>query len=249
MTLNIDVHEPADIISAITPVKDITTNISNFNDNQWADYHWNTVDNAVVNVERKTWGEILSNIDAVEEQLQRHLRNHPTATLIFLVEGILTSVNGGGVSTLRPARSGQIYVRGRVFKYRTMGGLYAWLYQVSKYCVVIPTATKSDSAAFLSTAYLADQKSGHSTLNRPIKKTYYNPDPQVIQLMGIVGEAKIGETRAEALIVEYGSVWNILSAGFNGKPNIPDWKDLTKVPGIGTTIAQRILRSVGRTDI
>ena len=67
--------------------------------------------------------------------------------------------------------------------------------------------------------------------------------------MGITGAAKIGAVRAESLVQEHGNIWNILSAGFAGPPNIKDWHTLAEVKGIGEKTIQTMLRSVGRGDV
>ena len=241
--LKVDNNEPSDLQILLQQVVNIE--VDNFNDQGWADYHWETTD-GVKNVERKTWGELLSNVDAVEEQLQRHLNNHKDAETVLLLEGTVLR-DGDTVTTLRPTSRGQVWVRGHKFKNRRLGGLYSWLYGMSKYVEVMQTFDVTETATALQAMYNYDQKPEHETLQRPIKKTIYHPNPQVTQLMGVA--EGMGAKRASALINEYTTVWNVLSAGFHSKPAISNWEDLTSVDGIGERGVQRMLRSVGRPDV
>lgn len=245
MTLYADIHEPPEIVQSLLPTK-VNIDVSSYNEQGFADYHWDTCNGVLKNVERKTWGEILSNVDAVEEQLQRHLNNHKNAETVLLIEGAILK-DGDSVTTIRPTSKGQVWVRGHRFKSRPLAGIYAWVYGISKYVEVIQTFNLLETATALLAMYEYDQKPEHETLQRPIKKNIYHPNPQVSALMGV--SSGMGAKRASSLIEKYTTVWNIISAGFHGEPRIKDWRELTSIDGIGEKGIQRLLRNIGRTDV
>ena len=86
--------------------------------------------------------------------------------------------------------------------------------------------------------YKGDQKEVHNTFNRHYKEMKFHPNPQVVMLMGAL--PGVGEKRAEALIDNFGTVWNVLSS----RP-----EELEEVDGIGKVLSKGLLRRVGRVDV
>lgn len=234
MTLMIDVHEPEDAIKLM--VSSVPCSVEILNEYLFADYKWKRADGGVTQVERKTWGEILANVDAVEDQLRRHKKNQPEARLLFVLEGMV-DVTMGGTYQLRAAKGGSVYVRG--FKSATrISRIYSWLYNASEYVEVFQTGNYEMTCQFLVQAYKQDQKEEpHETFQRYFKKIVFHPNPQVLALMGMI--PGLGEVRSEALIAEFSTVWGVLSS-------TP--AKLAQVPGIGPKMSNTILQRIGRYD-
>ena len=235
--LEVDQHEPTEralpLMSTSVPCR-----VEVLNERLWADYRWKGLDGRWTQVERKTWGEVLANVDAVEDQLRRHMKNQPEARLLFVLEGMVDS-NSDGVHVLKAANNGNVWVKG----YRSgtrIGRIYSWLYNASEYVEVFQTFSYELTCQFLVQAYQQDQKEEHlhKTFNRYFKKTTFHPNPQVLALIGMA--PGLGEVKAEALIARFSTVWNVL----NASP-----KELMEVAGIGPTMATTLLRRIGRPDV
>lgn len=237
MTLICDVNEPTDkFLKFVAPVVDTT--VEALNEALCADYRWRTNSGRHTQVERKTWGEILANVDAVEDQLRRHMKNRPDDRLLFVLEGQI-DLEPDGVYTLNRAKQQPVLVRG--FRSGTrIGRIYSFLYNASEFVEVFQTPSYEGTCQFLVQAYKQDQKApeDHHTFHRYFKKVTFYPNPQVLQLMGLL--PGLGEAKCEALIAKYTTVWNVL----NASP-----QELQTVPGIGPTLSVNLLRRVGRTDV
>lgn len=235
MTLEIDVHEPSDAMSLMG--SSVACSREVLNEHQWGDYRWQCSDSSWVNVERKTWPEILASLDSVEDQLRRHKKNQPNARLIFVLEGMVSPA-ADGTYTLK--ETGQkLWVRG--YKSGTrVGRILAWLYEASQFVEVFQTTTYEMTCQFLVQAYKQDQKveSEHKTFNRYFKKMTFHPNPQVLMLIGIM--PGIGEVKAEAIIARFTTLWQVL----NASPG-----ELSSVPGIGDKTARTLLSRIGRLDV
>jgi ERCC4-type nuclease len=234
--LEADVHEPKDFLKYVAP--SVPCKVEILNERAWADYRWQGADGKWTQVERKTWPEILASVEAVEDQLRRHLKNQPEARLIFVLEGVV-DVDAGGVYTVVRAKKNDIWVRG----YRSgtrIARVYSWLYNASQYVEIFQVFNYEQTCQFLVQAYNQDQKppEEHKTFQRYFKKVTFHPNPQVLMLMGLM--PGLGEAKAEALIDRFTTVWNVLSAGT---------ADIMDVPGIGTVMAHRMLQRIGRTDV
>ena len=241
MTLEIDNNEPTALISAIAPSVDFYE-VGPLNHNGHSDYIWRTGDGIYKEVERKTWPELLSSIDKVEEQLQRHLLDQPSAEHVLLIEGVAIGDQAGS-RVLKQTKSG-VFVKGQQYTAR-MSGVYSWLYEVGKYLEVIQTHCQDDTATALVAMYKADQKDEHTTLRRHIKMTDYNPDPVIQQFMNMIPSSGafrggIGEKRAIALRRHYNSVYDICNTSI---------EELIICDGIGRTVAKSLLIALGRTDV
>lgn len=234
MTLTCDVHEPKDFIKNV--VSSVPCSVEVLNERNWADYRW-MGKNGYTQVERKTWPEILANVDAVEDQLRRHKKNQPDARLLFVLEGMV-DVDSMGTYSLRETKGGGFWGRG--YKSGTrISRVYSWLYNASEYVEVFQTGNYAMTCQFLVQAYKQDQKEEeHTTFARHFKKMTFHPNPQVLMLMGMI--PGLGEVKSEALIARFNTVWNIVSA---------NPADLMDVEGIGVKTAYTMLQRIGRVDV
>lgn len=234
--LEVDVHEPDKFEALVRPV--MPCDRLALNEAGWGDYRWQTVSGRWVNVERKTWGEVLASIDAVEDQLRRHKKNQPEARLIFVLEGYIDP-NTDGTHILKKAANNNVWVKGHRSGTR-VSRVYSWLYNISEFVETFQTGDYNMTCQFLVQAAKQDEKEEHEhkTFNRYFKKITFHPNPQVMQLMGLM--PGIGEVKCEALIAEFTTVWNVL----NASP-----AELMRVHGIGTTLATTLLQRVGRVDV
>src|SRR4030042_1901828 len=96
MTIMIDTFEPESIELLVAQTTSISR--SGLNNQGIADYMWFAVDNHRIQVERKQSGELLANLDAVEEQLSREMQNGIEET-ILLIEGVCEPVAGLKMAT------------------------------------------------------------------------------------------------------------------------------------------------------
>lgn len=241
--LLIDVNEPHEMFAMCKQVIP-NVRIEPLNSDGYADYRWVTVTGKVKQVERKTWGELLANTDKVEEQMHRHLSKHPQAELVFMLEGLIQQ-SQKGTQVLHKQKSGYI-TKGMDYRNK-LSGIYAWLYEVEKYCQVIQTPGLNESGVAICAMYNADLKSEHSTFRRHIKQLSFHSDPRVTTLMGI--SPGLGDVRATNLINKFITPWNVVSAGWHGEPVVKNKYDLTTVTGIGKTLVDSVLRNFGRPDV
>ena len=245
MTLQVDIFEPTEKRLPGQPVVHIATKyfkgvipfeVSSLNAQGYADYLWTDIDGKQVQVERKQWGEVIGDLESVENQLRNHLTSRPECKLLFLLEGMVIGTSTG-TATVRSTNKNNIFVIGRETTIR-LTQLYSWLYQISNFIAIYQTSTYYETCLALTSFYKGDQKTEHTTFTRHFKPINYHYDPRVVQLMGLL--PGIGEVKAEALINKFITVWNVVSA-------MP--KELEQVDGIGKTLSVKILRQIGRTDV
>jgi len=236
--LEVDQHEPIQLVNLI--LQAAPAEVKPLNSQGYADYRWMAPDSVIMQIERKTWGDLLSDLGSIENQLLRQLDAHKDHTLVLLVEGIVVPSDSllGGTAVLKKAKGqGRIYYQSSQSKV-SVSALYAWLYQVSKYMEVYQTSDILGTAKAIVAFYKSDQKEGHRTFTRHLKEVTFHPNPQVTSLMGML--PGLGPIKGEALIARFGTVWEIL----NSTP-----EKLAEVYGVGTKEATRWLRLIGRSDI
>ena len=237
MTLLVDVNEPVDQFAKYVNVS-CPYETSNLNTNGFADYLWHGANESITHVERKQWGEVLANIDHVEDQLRRHLVKQQGSKLVFLIEGVVCASGDKSVVMRQYENNGKLlFTSGHDYSIR-VSQLYSWLHQIQNYIQVIQTASYLESTIALVAMYRGDQKKEHQTFTRAYKEVVYHYDPRVTSLMGLM--PGIGEKKAENLINKFITVWNVL----NATP-----KELESVDGIGPVLAKKILRQIGRPDV
>lgn len=235
MTLYIDINEPYDQATKLMS-SSVECEVDSINSQGWADYRWTSIQGQDVHVERKTWPEILSNVDKVEDQLRRHFVDKPNARLIFILEGIVVP-DSVGTSILKPTNRDTIFVKGYGSSVR-LSRIYSWLYRVADYLECYMTPTYEATCIALVQMYKSDQKTEHETFNRYFKPIAFSPNPQIVQLMGLM--PGVGEKRASALIDRFTTVWNVV----NATP-----AELAEVDGIGKKLSVQLLQRIGRTDV
>lgn len=233
--LVVDSHEPVQIEMLLRQSVPVTR--SNINQQGMADYMWFDCSGRVVQVERKQWGEVLSDLDAVEEQLRREV-GHADRTCL-LIEGVAEPVpDGVRTYAYGTGKLSKMLVPKRVYGKNhpgMMAMLMSWIWQLSDIGVpVVMTLGLEATAIAVASFYKNCQKSCHSTFTRYVKpKTPAVLNPQVLMLMGVRG---LGEKRAQALIGQFGSVYAVVNASA---------ADLAQVDGIGKGVAEKVLREVG----
>lgn len=236
--LEVDNHEPEYLVTLLKQTT--TVEVLPLNSQGLADYRWQNGSD-IVQLERKTWNDLLSDLSSVEDQLMRQMEAQPLDhRLVLLVEGIAvpsTDIINQTAILKRAKGKGRIYHESRKSKI-SLQSLYAWLYQVSKFIQVFQTVDHLTTAKAIVAFSQSDQKEKHSTFSRQLKVMNFHSNPQVTSLMGMV--PGIGPVKAEALIGKFGTVWNILSA----KPEA-----LTVIHGVGIKEATRWLRTIGRPDV
>lgn len=238
--IQIDVHEPDYIANLIQQ----TTIIDRKPLNEWgfADYRWNG-HNGATQAERKTWAELLTNPNAVEEQLSRQHRANPELRHILILEGIMIPVHdefGAHCATISRAKKNPRVFYQQKGSPRSPNLFYTWLYQASTYIEVFQVPERDATAKAIVAFYKADQKDENRMFHRHLKQITFHPNPQVMGLMGIMPDTRMGPISAENLIAKYGTVWNVINASVN---------ELATMDGIGTKTARSLLQKVGRTDI
>jgi len=220
--------------------KALPTWVRPLNDEGYADYMWQAHNKSEVHVERKTWGE-LGDLDKVENQLRRHLTNQPKARLVFLLEGVVSQTPQGYMVCKETKSKGRSLFVGTKSRGLPLSLIQAWLYRISDYCEVLQTHTFEATMGMICAMYKSDQKEEHTTFARYYKHIEWNPNPQVERLVGLANGVGLGPVKAEALIAQFGTVWNVL--------NVEKAVHLTAVPGIGEQTAVRLLRLIGRPDV
>ena len=232
-----DIHEPGELARMVGQVAKVAT--EPLNQQGYADWMWEAVDGQE-QMERKTWNDLLGDLNKVEDLLRRQLQAHPKVRLNLLVEGVATP-SVMGTATWGQPKGGK--ARGRVMYLKHEGKMpiqrvYKRLREVSQYCQVWFTSDMTATARMIVAFARADLEANSMVLRRHLKITDFHPNPQVKKLMGVA--EGIGPTLAEALIDRFGTVVAVLQAN-------PE--DLAGVEGIGYKTGERILREAGRTDI
>ena len=234
LPLLIDVFEP---ISDIVPLlkQSISVEVDNLNSRGFADYFLNAFDLHTIQFERKQNGELLGDMDGVENQLKKQYSMADESYLI--IEGFIIPSPKGCIA-LKPSKNLKFFIAEREYRVN-YAGLVAWKYQLDKAGItVVETPHLAGTASLLVAIYKSAQESEHSTLRRYIKEKIYIPgeNPYIKSLMGIVG-ANLGEKRATALIDAFGTMWRVLLA---------EEEELCQVEGIGRGVARSLLKAVGR---
>lgn len=234
--LSVDIFEPKEAIALLQ--QSIPAIVKPLVEQGYADYMWRTHSGELRQVERKQWGEVLSDPDRIEDQLRRHLNNQREGKLDLLVEGYIAG-DVLGTWTLKPARGNSIWAKERRYSI-SLARLYAWLYNVGEYVGLVWTPDYGATCQWLVAAFKQDQKPEKSTFQREYKKVEYVSNPQVGKLMGL----GLGEATARAMVAEYVTCWRVLNAE-------PHWLAEVVVGGkkFGMKRSLDFLRGVGRTDV
>lgn len=239
--LLMDIYEPDQmkvLLGQVVEVDQVPLNTSGM-----ADYMWQAVDGHWCQVERKQWGEVLGDLDGVEEQLRRELKN--ADELGLLIEGV-AEPTPYGIDVYKKAEDKPYYRMMHSYgnSLRPRSGFYgqvqAWLWSLDKAGVsVYQTSNLQATATTLIAHFKQGLKEEHTVLNRYVKSRVVLKDlnPNVHMFMAIPG---VGEDRAKKLADWFGNLWALSNA---------EVADICRVDGIGPQLAAKILRSLGREDI
>lgn len=199
------------------------------------DSFWTGHDGHSITLERKEVHDFAHRVNDLELQLKRAIQKvGDTGEVLLLIEGIMEPVNGSTV-LYRAKKDGSLFFRERVIN-RPYSYYMGFLWALDKLGVsTFWTASPKGTAAALVEFVKASNRPEFTTFRRYIKKkpAIPNLDPQVERLMGL----GLGATRAQALIAQFGTVWDVLNANES---------ELVKVEGIGKVIARTLLEGVGR---
>jgi len=232
--LYIDSYEPLTISSAIEPV--VLTAVAPVNIWNKADYYMVDPLGNERMVERKQLSEALSDLDAVEEQLGRHL--HECDELTLLVEGVAKPISTG-VQTYN-FHSGRwvagflhkqatLWSRWNSFKYSLWHNAGVHVEEVSHW---------HGTVQFLTTWFNKAMDPANTTLNRYVVPHVppFHKDPHVDNLCRLKG-MDIGEKTAIKLIGEFGTIHATFDARYS---------DLVGVMGGAWT--KQFFEAIGRED-
>jgi len=233
-----DSHEPPELLMHIDTNGKM--DIAGLNIVQYADYLYIKADGKIKQWERKTWSDLGSNLNAIEDQLYRQMKAHPDVEPGLIIEGI-PRLNERGFTTIGPSKTNpNIYTSKHSF-YANVAYIYAWLHQVEQFMEVHYTFDYGTTATFVNSAFQNDQKTYHDTFRRQLKTINFHPNMHVRRLLGLAqNDLGIGVTRAESLIYKFHTVWNVVSRN-------PE--ELAQADGITVQSARRFLKTIGRVDI
>ncbi len=247
MAIMVDIYEPREIEEVLKQVVPVIRMSLNHSEEGFADYLWFACDGHRIQVERKQAGEILSSLDAVEEQLGREINNGVEET-ILLIEGVCGPVPGFSRATqtyIKPKKSKRnMLIEGKKFNVNYVG-LQAWKSQLDKAGITIVETFDWEATAFTLVAlYNNSQKEEHTTLRRYIKShiTVQPFNEHILTLMGIRG-VNLGEARAKALIERYGTVWYTLS---QAPEDIAETLVGESKKRLGMATANKLMKAIGR---
>ncbi|KKM03954.1 hypothetical protein LCGC14_1769230 [marine sediment metagenome] len=243
----IDIAEPPEALPILSPV--IPCAVQPLNSQGYADYLWTGVEGQQ-QVERKTWYDILGDLDSIENQLRRQVHAHPNVRLILVVEGVAVP-SPTGTTVFKETTKGKrhLFYAGKSYFLGPTKGAYAWLYETGKYIEVHQTPTFNATCAMLTAFYKADQKEGHTTFQRYLKEMNFHPNPMVQRLMGMGEHLGIGAVKAEALIRKFGTVYNVATATPEQLASVEWVSEKGRTQRMGEALAIKFLRGVGRPDV
>ena len=232
VVIHIDEHEPKEAEGLLS--SSISTHRSGLNRAGWADYMYSTYQ-GVEHIERKQVGEILSDMDGVEDQLRRELLSRPDNRLWLLIEGVVVYTDSMDMISARVEKNGVLY-QTREFRTRPAKWEY-WLAALQRIGVSVVRTNNFMGTCQTLVAMAKGAQTPHTTLNRPLQpKIFYHQNPHVRGLMGIVG-AGLGPVLAERLVEEFETIYRIM----NKSP-----KQLSVVRGISENKAKQLLKAFGR---
>lgn len=253
--LLIDTSEPhnlEDLLKQSCPVTRMALNQSSK-----ADYYFGGADGKTRQFNRVQAGELLSNIDSMEDELRRYYDNADENYQI--IEGIISPVaitkkdkSLLAISTRRQISNVRIYSykmspTGFIFGERAWDIsntlLFAWLRGLER-CGIITYYTLNwmHTAQFLSAYYKSEQKppENHTTLRRyyrpKIVTQEQNPLVKALMYLSIAYKIGIGEDRAKRIAAEYDSILDIAMSSVD---------ELYSIDGIGREVARKLFNAIG----
>ena len=241
--LFIDTFEPIEIEALMKPAANVIR--ASLNSLGFADYMWDSFnDGHRVQIERKQIDEILQDLDAVEEQLERE---YPKAEENYLlIEGFCEPLSElkNEIQIFKKSRDGKVMVAGRKYGY-SYSRWQAWQHKMDKCGVTVVTTSDYIATAITVVAlYKATQDPRVVNFRRYIKEKVhleeYNPQVAALIALGSAFKVEIGEKKAKALIERYYTVWAVLNQ---------DVDSLADTQYVGKGTARKLLESIGRVDV
>ena len=252
----IDEAEPVEIVNLLSQSTAVA--VLNLNKTQRSDYYFGGEDNKTRQFGRVQAGELLSNIDSMEDELRRYYNN---ADLNYqIIEGIISSVP----LTRRDKSINAISIRmqsqpSTLFSYKVAENgfifdehswnvsatmLDAWLFQLDEVGIrTYYTENYYRTAKLLVAIYKNCQKppEEHTTLQRYIRPriAIKERDPFIIALMSLSLAYKIGigEKTATKIATRYHSILDIAMSSVS---------ELRQVEDVGKKTAEKLLTAIGR---
>jgi len=264
----VDIAEPEDIVRLLKQTADVE--VMPLNQSNRADYYFGGDENKSIQINRVQGGELLSNIDSMEDELRRYYESADDNNMV--IEGLITDVpvtrkdkSMEAVSVRFGQRPHQMfsyriaangYLFGEHAYEESMDKFYAWLYRL-KECGVYTFQTHNyvGTAKFIAAVYHNTQKpiDEHNTLNR-----YYIPH---ISLGGKDEKGKRVSIRAQnpfirglmALSLIYRidvgekKATALYKAGYKSLYDLAfaSVAELTRVEGVGKATAEKLLSAIG----
>ena len=243
--LFVDIFEPSQAQQVLQPITGNSVVVANLNQQGYADYRWVDAHGNRRQWERKQFGEALSDLDGLEEQLNRELETCEELKLVVEGFGIPTE-DGVQVYKAEPhSKHGQVWVPGYTFRKqpqlwaRWLGLKWALRYGVG--IEVIETVNYEHTLWEIAVAY---KKSTDPAYSPTTMKRYviphippFSPNLHVENLMRLK-DVGIGPERAQKLIAKYTTFWNAISA-----------PKAELVALLGPGITSRLLDKIGRTGV
>jgi len=261
----VDISEPDDIIRLLKQSADVT--VMPLNQSSRADYYFGGEEGSV-QFNRVQGGELLSNIDSMEDELRRYYESADDNNMV--IEGLITDTP----LTKRDKSMSAVSVRmshrpSTLFTYRVAANGYmfsehaydvgadkffAWLYRL-KQCGVATFQTWNyvGTAKLIASVYHNCQKQNHNTLNR-----YYIPrinlgekdeegkritireqNPFIRGLMALSIVYHIDVGEKKATALYKAGYKSIYDLAFASAA------ELTKVEGVGKATAEKLLSAIG----
>ena len=255
--LLVDTAEPEEIVNLLkqsVPVTKIP-----LNQTQRSDYYFGGEDGTSSQFGRVQAGELLSNIDSMEDELRRYYNQADKNYQI--IEGIISPVaitktykKIEAVSIRRGAHPTNLFsykVTDAGFIYDehawnvSSSMLFAWLRGLERVGIITYyTINWVDTARLLAAIYNNDQKPSeeHTTLQRIIRPRItikeQNPFVKALMSISLVYQLSIGEDRATKIAEHYDSLLDIAMASV----------DELCMRGIGRKTAEKLLSAMGRKE-
>jgi len=252
----VDHSEPEELEKLIQ--QSVPTTRMPLNQTQRSDYYFGGEDNKTRQFGRVQAGELLANIDSMEDELRRYYENADENYQV--IEGIISpipltrkdrsleaiSIRKGASPThlfsYKVTEAGYIYDERAWDVSSSM--LYGWLRGLER-CGIITYQTINwvDTAKLLVAFYFNDQKppEEHTTLQRYIRPRIvikeHNPFIKALMALSLAYQIGIGEDKATKIAQHYNSLFDIAMAEVG---------ELCQVEGIGKKTAQKLLLSIGR---
>lgn len=209
-----DVFEPDHIVDPLERV--IPVVVESINSQGYADYAWKDIKKHIKQWERKQIAEALSDLDGLEEQLNRELITCDELTLV-VENPYLATPDGIQTYQYHMDKTGKVwFVPGHRFTKQPnligrWEGLKAGLRMAGVDVIEVPHMSVTVQA--LAAAFNSSMKEEHTTFRRYLRVHIppMSPNIHVENLMRIKG-ANLGPVRAQKAVAEYGTFYRVVTA-------------------------------------